>query len=130
MSETKNVRLEDLEIYQPTLEVGEHVWNLVDKWDSFPKTSLGAQFVEAADSIAANIAEGYGRYFFKDRKKFCYYSRGSLMETKTWATKSYHRKLISQQDFDILIEKLKKLHFKLNNYIKKLKQKVESILDN
>jgi hypothetical protein len=30
--------------------------------------------------------------------------------------------LISQDDFDTLIEKLKVLHFKLNNYIKKLKQ--------
>ena len=87
---------------------------------------VGGQFVEAADSIAANIAEGYGRYFYKDRKQFCYYSRGSLMETKTWATKVFNRQLISKEEFDLLIEKLKTLHFKLNNYIKKLKQNVQS----
>lgn len=74
--------MEDLEIYQLALEVGEYVWKLVDKWESFPKRTVGGQFVEAADSISANIAEGYGRYFYKDRKQFCYYSRGSLMETK------------------------------------------------
>jgi four helix bundle protein len=82
--------------------------------------------VEAADSIAANIAEGYGRYFYKDRKQFCYYSRGSLMETKNWVTKSFNRKLIAQEEFDTLIEKLKVLHFKLNVYIKKLKQNTVS----
>jgi four helix bundle protein len=92
----------------------------------FPKKTLGGQFVEAADSIASNIAEGYGRYFYKDRKQFCYYSRGSLLETKTWATKAFSRKLISEEEFDTLIEKSKVLHFKLNNYIKKLKQSVQA----
>ena len=46
------------------------------------------QFVEAADSISANIAEGYGRYFYKDRRVFCYYSRGSILETKNWSVQS------------------------------------------
>jgi four helix bundle protein len=86
---------------------------------------VGGQFVAAADSIAANIAEGYGRYVYKDRKQFCYYSRGSLMETKTWTAKAFNRKLISDKEYEILIEKLKVLHFKLNTYIKKLKQNLE-----
>ncbi len=109
-----------------TLEIGEYVWNVVDKWEYFPKKTVGGQFVEAADSIASNISEGYGRYFYKDRKQFCYYNRGSLMETKTWATKASNRKLISMEEFETLIEKLKVLHFKLNNYIKKLKQNSQS----
>lgn len=51
------------------------------------------------------------------------------METKTWSTKSFNRKLISQEEFESLITKLKALHFKLNNYIKKLKQNVERVLE-
>jgi four helix bundle protein len=66
------VRLEDLEIYQLALGIGEYVWNIVLKWEYFPIKTVGAQFVEAADSISANIAEGNGRYFYKDRKQFCY----------------------------------------------------------
>jgi four helix bundle protein len=81
------IKLEDLDIYQLALEIGEDVWNAVQKWDHFPKRTVGEQFVDAADSISANIAEGYGRYFYKDRKIFCYYSRGSLMETRNWAAK-------------------------------------------
>lgn len=117
-----NILLEDLEIYKLALEIGQNVWDIVAEWEHFPKKTIESQFVEAADSIAANIAEGYGRYFYKDRKQFCYYSRGSLMETKNWVTKSYNRKLITPEEFSILIEKLKVLHFKLNTYIKKLKQ--------
>ena len=122
----ENIPLEDLEIYKLALEIGEYAWNIVDKWEYFPKRTVGGQFVEAADSIAANIAEGYGRYFYKDRKQFCYYSRGSLLETKNWLTKSFSRKLVTQEEFDTLIEKLKVLHFKLNIYIKKLKQNTGS----
>jgi four helix bundle protein len=122
----ENIVLENLEIYQLAMKIGEDVWNIVDTWNYFSKNSLGKQFVEAADSIAANISEGYGRYFYKDRKQFCYYSRGSLMESKTWATKAFNRKLISEEKFDALYENLKTLHFKLNTYIKKLRQKSNS----
>jgi len=115
------MKLEDLEIYQLALEIGEYVWNIVDRWEYFPKRTIGAQFVDAADSVSSNIAEGYGRYFYKDRKQFCYYSRGSLMETKNWAIKSATRSLITQTEYDTLISKLQNLHFKLNSYIKKLK---------
>jgi hypothetical protein len=48
------------------------------------------------------------------------------METTTWATKAISRELISKEIFDSLNEKLKTLHFKLNNYIKKFKQNVQS----
>jgi four helix bundle protein len=117
-----NIRLEDLEIYQLALEIGELVWVVVEKWENFPKNTVGNQLVRSADSISANISEGYGRYFYKDRKQFCYYSRGSLLETKNWAVKSLNRSLISQEQHDELILKLANLHHKLNIYIKKLKE--------
>ena len=116
------VKLEDLEIYQLALEIGEYVWDIVNKWERFPRQTTGAQFVNAADSVSANIAEGYGRYFYKDRKQFCYYSRGSLMETKNWVEKSFKRNLINQTAYDYLITRLQTLHHKLNIYIKKLKE--------
>jgi four helix bundle protein len=115
-----NILLENLEIYQLALEVGEIVWKTVESWEWFAKKTIGSQFIRAADSISANIAEGYGRYFYKDRRVFCYYSRGSLLETKNWAIKALSRSLINQKDYDVLLEKMKDLHHKLNIYIKKL----------
>jgi four helix bundle protein len=106
------------------MEIGECVWAAVIKWEYFSKKTIGAQFTEAADSVSANIAEGYGRFFYKDRKQFCYYSRGSLMETKAWSKKAHDRQLMTDEAYNILIEKLKILHFKLNIYIKKLKENI------
>jgi four helix bundle protein len=119
-----NITLENLEIYQLALEIGEIVWKNVEKWEWFAKKTVGSQFTEAADSISANIAEGYGRYFYKDRRVFCYYSRGSLLESKNWAIKALNRGLMSQSEYDALIEKMKTLHHKLNIYIKKLNENI------
>lgn len=41
----KILPLEDLEIYQLALEIGEYVWGLVSKWDYFSKKSVGGEFV-------------------------------------------------------------------------------------
>ena len=68
------MKLEDMEIYQLAMKIGEKVWNIVDSWEWFAKKSIGFQFVESTDSIAANISEGYGRYHFKQRMLFMYYS--------------------------------------------------------
>jgi four helix bundle protein len=73
---------------------------------------LGAQFVDAADSIGLNIAEGHGRFHYKENKNFCYYSRGSAKETLTAARKAKSRDLISENEFNPLNEKLE-LYFRL-----------------
>jgi four helix bundle protein len=78
----------------------------VDKWEYFPKKTLGAQYVDAADSIAMNISEEYGRFHYNENKNFCYYSRGSAKETLTATTKAKTRNLISEEEFTLLSQKL------------------------
>lgn len=109
--------LEELRIYQQSIELGEKVWNVVKQWDFFAKDTIGKQVVRSADSIAANISEGFGRYHYREATHFYYYSRGSLYETKTWLTKANYRKLISDQDFDLFTKEIKDISIKLNNYI-------------
>ena len=74
--------------------------------------------VRSADSIGANIAEGYGRYHYKENRNFCYFSRGSIIETKGWLKKSKTRKLLDEEQFNTLFEKLQVIHLKLNAYLK------------
>jgi four helix bundle protein len=71
-----------LDIYQMAEELADIVWNICIGWDYFAKYTIGKQLVRSADSISANLAEGHGRYHFKDRLNFYYYARGSLEETK------------------------------------------------
>ena len=117
------MKLEELKVCQLSMEIGEKVWNIVIKWDYFTKDTIGKQLVKAADSIAANLSEGFGRYHYKEAKNFSYYSRGSLYETKTWLTKAYNRKLINQEDFEYFQTEINNIGIKLNNYIKSIGRK-------
>jgi len=110
--------LEDLEVYQLAEQFGDEVWFIVNEWDYFAKDTVGKQMARSADSISSNIAEGYGRYHYKENRNFCYLSRGSIIETKGWLKKSKNRKLITEEQFDILFEKLQIIHLKLNAYLK------------
>jgi four helix bundle protein len=110
--------LEDLEVYQLAESFGDDIWFVVDEWKCFAKDTIGKQLTRAADSISANIAEGYGRYHYKENKNFCYFSRGSIIETKGWLKKSRNRKLLSEEQFNVSYEKLQIIHLKLNACIK------------
>lgn len=110
--------LEDLEVYQLAESFGDEIWMIVNEWEYFAKDTVGKQIVRSADSISANIAEGYGRYHYKENRNFCYFSRGSIIETKGWLKKSKTRKLLSEEQFNLLYEKLQIIHIKLNAYLK------------
>jgi four helix bundle protein len=109
--------LEDFKVYNMAMDLGEDVWDVVNRWKFFEKDTVGKQLVRAADSIAANLSEGLGRYHYKESKNFSYYSRGSLFETKIWLTKAVRRRLIDQEKFDSLINKLEIIGKMLNSYI-------------
>ncbi len=110
--------LEKLEVYQLAETFSDIIWNLVASWNYFTKDTIGKQLVRATDSISANIAEGYGRYYYKESKQFFFYSRGSLQETKAWLAKCKRRNLIEMNKADELINESEKLLAKLNGYIK------------
>jgi four helix bundle protein len=110
--------LENLEIYAIAMDIGNQVWQLVTSWNYFERDTLGKQLVRAADSVAANISEGFGRYHFNDAKHFFYFARGSLFETKTWLKKAKQRCLISQEKYYELEVLINRLGVKLNNFIK------------
>jgi len=113
-----NYKLEDLEVYNLSEVISDKIWDIVMGWEYFAKDTIGKQLCRAADSISANIAEGYGRYHFKENKNFCYYSRGSILEVKSFLRKSKNRNLISEYCYSELYTELQTIHLKLNAYIK------------
>ena len=114
--------LEDLKIYTRADELSDEIWEIVSNFKYFERDTLGKQMTRSADSISANIAEGFGRYFYKENRQFCFYARGSLMETKNWVGKCFRRGLIPENQFLAINEKLEGLHKSINAYIKKIRK--------
>lgn len=120
------MKLEELRVYDLSMQLGEEIYDIVKKWDYFQKDTIGKQLVRSSDSIAANLSEGFGRYHYKETINFNYYSRGSLFETRTWLTKSYKRNLITEQQYKQLIDKMNSIGVKLNNYIKSIRKNTKT----
>ena len=117
--------IENLDIYNLSLKIGEDIWGTVVNWDYFAKDTIGKQIVRCVDSVAANISEGYGRFHFKEEKRFLFYARGSLNETKTFITIAHSRKLISDQRFIELNQQIEILGKKLNSFINSIDRKLD-----
>ncbi len=110
--------LEKLEVYQLSEAFSDIIWDIAMSWNNFKKDTIGKQMTRSADSIAANIAEGYGRFYYKESKQFFFYSRGSIQETKSWLSKCKRRKIIEATKADELLNGAEKILAKLNGYIK------------
>jgi len=109
---------EQINAYRVANELSDFIWNLVSKWNWFSKKTIGIQYVTAIDSIAGNIAEGFGRFHKKDKEKFYYNARGSLFESIHWTQKSKKRNLINQKDYTYIASELDKLPREINWLIK------------
>ena len=114
MEQKKFLKLSDIEAYKISFHLSNFVWNVVVKWMHFEKTTVGEQFVEAIDSISANIAEGFGRFNKKDKIKFYRYSYGSTSEALDWNQKSKVRMLLTEEEYHHIFTELQKLPKAIN----------------
>jgi four helix bundle protein len=109
-----NSKIEDLENYQDAIELSDLIWNVVIKWDSFARNTVGGQIVRAIDSVGANLSEGYGR---GSKIRFAKIARGPLFESKYWLIQARRRKLVSDIEANQIISQIETLLPRISAYI-------------
>jgi len=95
--------LEGLRIFRLAEKMADAIWEEVITWRPFARDTVGRELVRSADSVGANIAEGHGRFHYRDEITFDYYGRGSLKETRFWLRRAVARKILSEERFQYLI---------------------------
>ncbi|MCL5770288.1 MAG: four helix bundle protein [Planctomycetes bacterium] len=88
---------ENLQVYQKAVDFADQVAATAE---AFPRGYyfLVDQVNRAALSIAANIAEGNGRFTIPDRKNFFMIARGSVQECVALMEIASRRKLITLEN--------------------------------
>lgn len=101
--------LEDIRAYSLSSELSDYIWGVVSGWPIQAKKTIGDQLIRAMDSVPANIAEGEGRHYKKDKIRFYYQARGSLFEVIHWVEKARSRNLICESQYAEIMNKLKEI---------------------
>ena len=113
--------LESLKVYAMSEDLADLVWIAVTAWAPFPRSTIGHQLIRAADSIGANIAEGYGRASPLDHSRFIRIARGSLYETRHFIRRADKRGLLTREQKIPLQALMRNLLPALNGYLRSIK---------
>lgn len=106
----------DLDIYNSAFQLAKEVHLMTKKLPKYELYELGSQTRRSAQSIRANIVEGYGRRKYKnDFSKFLVFAEGSLLETESHL--EMIKDLYQLDEINLLLEKYSQLGKQLNKFI-------------
>ena len=112
-----------LEVWQRGMDLFESAFRLAGPVSDF---KLNSQFTDAAQSVPANVAEGYGRRSLPEYLQFLYIAKGSLAEALTRAAGLLRVELVTAAIF----EQFDKLHYEVENKLLALISSLETKRDN
>ncbi|PQJ10582.1 four helix bundle protein [Flavipsychrobacter stenotrophus] len=118
MEQTKPYKsFNDLEVWKAARLYKKAIYDLSITFPSTEKYRLEDQMIRASRSIGSNIAEGYGRYTYKDQLHFCIQARGSLFETVNHLIDAYDCKYIDKETLQNFKNQANEVEKLLNGYI-------------
>ena len=113
---------EDLDVWKVGREARKGLYKLADQLPKQGQYCLGQQVRSAAISLTANIAEGYGRFHFKENIQFCRIARGSAYELLDHLIACKDQGYIDENQHKDLSAKLLRFVQLVNGYIRSIGQ--------
>jgi len=115
-------QLEELEAWRRARDFRKYVSEMCKELPSSENFRLKDQLIRASRSIAANIAEGFGRFHFQENIQFCRQARGSLFECKEHVICGFDENYFSKEQLSNFESRFIELLKVLNGYISYLKK--------
>lgn len=117
----------DLEIWQLACQLAKKIYELTKTFPMEERFVLVAQLHDAIISVSGNIAEGFGRYHFRDNIKFQYNARASLSEVESHLLVGQKLGYVNSKNeplFQEILSDITRLGVKINNYIASLNKQL------
>ena len=113
-------KIEDLKIWQKSIELSKLVYKLIEQLPSDERYGLSNQIKRSVISIPSNIAEGAGRNSNKEFKHFLSIANGSAYELQTQLILTSELELIpidKMQPVNNLLSEILKMSYSLQKSI-------------
>lgn len=120
---------EDLDVWKVGRDLRKNLYLVADRLPEKERYNLAAQIRSAAVSLTANVAEGFGRFHFKENVRFCRMARGSAYELLDHLIACKDQGYLNESDFQELRSKLSRFSQLLNGYIRSI-EKASSVTSN
>ncbi len=92
---------EQLDAWKRAMDLIQEVYSVTREFPSDERFGLTSQIRKAANSIAANIAEGFGRYTYKDKANKYVIARGECTEVEAFLFIAVRLKFCEQNDIQL-----------------------------
>lgn len=96
----------DLRVYKESKELVKSVYKLLEKFPKYETYALGDQLRRSVISVPSNIAEGSGRFSYKEKIHFIEIAYGSLTEALCQIDISHDLNYITDDEFDKEVERI------------------------
>ena len=108
---------EELETWKLARQLKIDLKTLTNQFPVHEQFRLTDQIIRSSRSVCANIAEGLGRFHYKDNSRFCRNARGSLFETLNHLIDAQDEGYISEETLIEFKNRLLHCNKVLNGYI-------------
>jgi len=113
----------DMPVWQLAFKLTLEIYKVTKQFPSDERFGLISDMRRAANSIAHNIAEGFGRFEAKDKTRFYKISRGSAYELMSQLMVSHALNYLNEDYQNTLLQDCRNIITNLNPIIKTLEQR-------
>ena len=108
------------QVYKDAKELFKLVYEIANRLPSNIRFELGTQLVRASFSTVLNISEGSGKNSDRELRRYFNISIGSLNETVAGMDILRDNELITEEEFDLVLQRAKSISRQLGGFKKKL----------
>lgn len=123
MEENRFNSFTDLEVWKKARAFKKNVYMIINGFPAYERFELASQLRRSVRSVGANIAEGHGRFTYKDQYSFCVIARGSLSEAWNHVLDAFDCQYISEETLTELKGQVDEAGRLLNGYMAYLKSR-------
>lgn len=118
-------KFEDLDVWRISIEIVKEIYQLTQNNKFNHDFSLREQIRKSAISISSNIAEGFERNTNLELKRFLLIAKGSTGEPRTQLYIAKEIGYISNENYQLINNKLIKLSSMIGSFINYLRKKTK-----
>jgi four helix bundle protein len=111
---------EDLDVWIVGRDIKRGLYELTTHLPKQEQFTLWQQIRTASISLTANIAEGYGRFHYKENIQFCRIARGSAYELLDHLITCKDLEYVDDKGYDTLRAKILRFIQLVNGYIRSI----------